>query len=56
MTEEGSRGLDFREPLIPTAFTHREELRACRQRVGLLTDQQDSVAARVATEREATNT
>ncbi|XP_073089125.1 cilia- and flagella-associated protein 74 isoform X2 [Manis javanica] len=34
----------------------REELRACRQRVGLLTDQQDSVAARVATEREATNT
>ncbi|XP_057355599.1 cilia- and flagella-associated protein 74 isoform X3 [Manis pentadactyla] len=33
----------------------REELRACRQRAGLLTEQQDSVAARVATEREATN-
>ncbi|XP_070367411.1 cilia- and flagella-associated protein 74 isoform X7 [Equus asinus] len=34
----------------------REELRACRQRMDLITKQQESMAAKVAAEREANNT
>lgn len=37
----------------PLASTPRAELRACRERMGLLTKQQESVAADVAAEREA---
>lgn len=41
---------------MPILFQHfRGELRVCRQRMDLLTERQESLAAEIATEREANN-